>query len=106
MDSVIIGYILGGLISLIVTLMGGVMLHRLKKTEEKLEAFSTSITELKSTAVSDSHVRKVVKEEVAPLSDSLNELLKSMHKIEVHMAEEKGFKAATTLSHRIRASDT
>lgn len=70
-----------------------------------MESFAQAITTLQNTAVSDSHVRRVFKEELLPFSQSLQELVKSNQRIEVHIAEEKGFKAAQSLNNRVRSTD-
>jgi len=50
-------------------------------------------------------VRKIVKEELQPLSVNSEKMLASMHNIELYIAEEKGRKAAILEAQR-RATDT
>jgi hypothetical protein len=92
--------IFGGLISLIV----GIALYRIKEQDAKIDEFTKSITALQNTAVSDSHVRNVVKEELRPLTSSTEQLLKSMHNIELHIAQERGFKAGL-MRHKVSVDE-
>lgn len=84
----------------IISVISGLALHRSTKQSDTVDDHSKKITALESTAVSDSHVRSIVKEEISPLNDAIKKLLDSMHNIEVHIAEEKGFKAGQALRDR------
>jgi hypothetical protein len=88
--------VIGGL----VTILSSLALYFVKRQKDIVDEHTKAIASLQSTAVSDSHVRAVVKEELSPLNHSVNKLLESMHKIEVHIAEEKGFKEGAAMAAR------
>lgn len=76
------------------------MLHRVKKIETTQDEHSQAITKLESTAVTDSHVRAVVKEEIQPLASTINRVADSMDVIKEYIAEDKGFKAGQAAALR------
>jgi hypothetical protein len=112
----ITAYIVSGIITLVFTLIGGAIHSKVNRTREELERNKDLYEELKrehgekisllqQTAVSENHVRKIVEEALKPLNSTLERLLDSVHKIEVHIAEEKGFKSAQALIERRRRGD-
>ena len=98
--------ITAALVGLVFSVIAGILIHRANKHAEKIEFMSTAITKLQATSVSDSHVRTLIKEELQPIAGQLTSILSTMHKIEVHIAEEKGFKTAQGLVTRVRGSDS
>ena len=102
-NETLISLIIGGLVTLITTIIAGVAINRTSRQEEKMEEFSKAITSLQNTAVTDSHVRNIVKEEIQPIQVGMGEILKTLHKLEIHMAKEEGYKAGA--SNRRRLSD-
>lgn len=100
-NSIIITWALG----ILSTLLTSIVLWKLRAQTEKNEKFSASIVKLENTAVSDEHVRKVVREEMAPVNAALPKILESMHLLETFVAEERGFKAGQRAA-RTRLADT
>jgi hypothetical protein len=98
--------IIGGVVSLCVSIMAGVAVHRSNRARDAVERNTNDITVLQQIAVTDSHVRKIVKEELQPLSVNSEKMLASMHNIELYIAEEKGRKAALLEAQQRRATDT
>jgi hypothetical protein len=98
--------IITGVISLVFSVVAGVALHRVNKQTDRIDEYGSAITTLQNTAVNDSHVRKVVKEELQPLSSNSEKMLASMHNIELYIAEEKGRKAAILEQAQRRVTDT
>ena len=80
--------------------ISGVSLHRSNKKAELIDKLENDVTILQQIAVTDSHVRKIVKEELQPLSANSEKMLASMHNIELYIAEEKGRKSARIESVR------
>lgn len=87
------------LLGILSTVAGGYILHRIKsqdekskKQDEKIDNLETSITQLKATSVSEAHVRNLMKEELKPLSDTLDRLNSNVSEIKDWVAEERGFK--------------
>lgn len=96
--------IIGGVVTLITSILAGVAVHRVNKTRDRLDQTINDVTVLQQTAVNDSHVRKIVKEELQPLAINSEKMLESMHKIEMYIAEQKGYYAAKAEARR-RATD-
>lgn len=92
--------IVGAIVSLITTVLAGVALQRVNKNSALMDKVINDVTVLQQTAVNDSHVRKIVKEELQPLASNSEKMLASMHNIELYIAEEKGFKAAKAEAQR------
>lgn len=92
----ILSTVIGGVVAII----GRYLLHRVKKIEENQDIYSEAITKLENTAVTDSHVRAVVKEEIQPLAYSINRVADSMDVIKEYIAEDKGFKAGQAAALR------
>lgn len=84
--------LLGG----VVTIVSGVALHRSTKESDTVEEHTRKITALESTAVTDSHVRMLlkeeIKEEITPVKVTMEEVLRLARKIELRLATEDGFK--------------
>lgn len=97
--------IIGGVVSLCTSILAGVAIHRANKSSDLLEKVINDVTVLQQTAVNDSHVRKIVKEELQPLSANSEKMLASMHNIEIYIAEQKGYQAARLEAQR-RVTDT
>ena len=91
MDLTII--IVGGAVSAIFSLLVGIALYRIQKHGERMDEFAKNIVTLQNTAVTDSHVRRIVKEEIQPVGADVKEIKESMHNIEIFMAQERGFRA-------------
>jgi CRISPR/Cas system CSM-associated protein Csm2 small subunit len=98
--------IIGGVISLCVSIIAGVAIHRTNKARDAIDKAVNDITVLQQIAVTDSHVRKIFKEEVMPLSLNSEKMLASMHNIEIFIAEQKGYNAARLEAKRSRSTDT
>ena len=92
--------IVGAVVSLVTTILDGVALQRVNKNGALMDKVINDVTVLQQTAVNDSHVRKIVKEELQPLAANSEKMLASMHNIELYIAEEKGFKAAKAEAQR------
>ena len=92
--------IVGAIVSLITTILAGVALQRVNKNSALMDKVINDVTVLQQTAVNDSHVRKIVKEELQPLASNSEKMLASMHNIELYIAEEKGFKVAKAEAQR------
>lgn len=105
MDS-ITTTIIGGVISLCVSVIAGVAIHRTNKARDSIDKAVNDIIVLQNTAVNDSHVRRVVKEELQPLAANSEKVLEGMHKIQIFIAEQKGYTSARLEAKRSRASDT
>lgn len=86
--------IIGGTLTLVTSILAGVAVHRVNKNKDMLDKTINDVTVLQQTAVSDSHVRKIVKEELQPLSVNSEKLLEGMRKVELFIAEQKGYYAA------------
>jgi hypothetical protein len=85
--------IIASVFGFVLTLVSGLIISKVNRTANKQEAQDKAITTLQNTAVSDSHVRKIVKEELQPLTLTLDKVVTSLHNIEVYVAEDKGYKA-------------
>lgn len=96
--------IIGSTFSLITAILAGVAIHRTNKKAEVIEKLENDVTILQQIAVTDSHVRKIVKEELQPLSINSEKMLTSQHNIEIYIAEQKGYQAARLEAQR-RVSD-
>jgi hypothetical protein len=97
--------IIMGVITLITSILAGVAIHRSNRRDDTVEKNTQDITILQQVAVTDGHVRKIIKEELQPLSLDSEKMLAIMHNIELYIAEEKGFKAARVEAQR-RITDT
>ena len=97
--------IIMGVITLITSILAGVAIHRSNRRDDTVEKNTQDITILQQVAVTDGHVRKIIKEELQPLSLDSEKMLAIMHNIELYIAEEKGFKAARVEAQR-RVTDT
>lgn len=85
------------------SILGGYILHRIKlqdtrtrKQEDKIINLSQEITQLKATAVTEAHVRTLMKEEIKPLSDKIDSVNSNISEIKDWVAEERGFKKGLT----------
>ena len=76
------------------SILSGICLYKIKHQAEKNDMFARSITALENTAVSDTHVRQVIREEMASVNLILPKLMDSMHKIELYIAKEEGYRTA------------
>lgn len=85
--------IIGGVVSAFFSLLVGIALYRIQKQSERMDEFAKNIVTLQNTAVTDEHVRKVVKEEVQPVIGQLQSINASVHNIEIFMAQERGYRA-------------
>lgn len=92
--------IIGSTVSLITAILSGVAIHRTNKKSDAIDKLESDVTILQQIAVTDSHVREIVKEELQPLSANSEKMLASMHNIELYIAEEKGRKSARIESVR------
>lgn len=99
-NSQIIAWLLG----LLLPIFTGVVLWKLRAQTEKNERFADAITRLESTAVSDKHVREIIREEMEQVNIVLPKLLESMHSLEKYISEERGYKAGQAAA-RSRAGD-
>lgn len=97
--------IIMGVITLITSILAGVAIHRSNRRDDTVDKNTQDITILQQVAVTDGHVRKIIKEELQPLSLDSEKMLAIMHNIELYIAEEKGFKAARVEAQR-RITDT
>jgi hypothetical protein len=102
-NTALITWIFGILASLI----SGLCLFKLQKQSDKDKDqavvngdFVARLTVLENTAVSDEHVRKVIREEMQQVNVLLPKLWDSMHKIELYISEQKGYKEAQALMSR------
>lgn len=100
-----------GIIGLVFTIISGIVLHVVTKqsrkqelVEEQVSQNTESIIQLKNTAVSESHVRAILREEVQPLHQSMSNLLSSVQAIQIYIAERKGFESAQQIYSK-RKSD-
>lgn len=87
------------------TILTGVILWKLRSQSEKNEKFSTSITSLENTAVNDEHVRRVIREEMQQLNTMLPKVLEALREIQTELAEQRGYQAGQIAAQR-RAADT
>ena len=94
-------------VSCIFTIISGFALHLIRrqaektdKLEEQLKKLSESVVQLNNTAVSDSHVRNVVREEIQQLSLNIDMMMGSVKSIELFVAEQRGFQAAQQMFAR------
>ena len=92
--------IVGGIASLMSAILAGIAIHRANRSKDTLEKMVNDVTVLQQTAVNDGHVRKIVKEELQPLSANSEKMLASMHNIEIYIAEQKGYQAARLEAQR------
>lgn len=92
--------IIGSTVSLITAILSGVAIHRTNKKSDAIDKLESDVTILQQIAVTDSHVRKIVKEELQPLSVNSEKMLSSMHNIEIYIAEQKGYQAARLEAQR------
>lgn len=92
--------IIGGTISLCTSIIAGVAIHRANRSSDALEKIINDVTVLQQTAVNDGHVRRIVKEELQPLSVNSEKMLDSMRNIEIYIAEQKGYQAARLEAQR------
>ena len=96
--------IIGSIFSLLTAILAAVAIHRTNKKTDTIEKLENDVTILQQIAVTDSHVRKIVREEVQPLAINSEKMLASMHNIEIYIAEQKGYQAARLEAQR-RAVD-
>ena len=82
--------IIMGVITLITSILAGVAIHRSNRRDDTVEKNTQDITVLQQIAVTDSHVRRIVNEELQPLRLNSERMLTSMHNIELYIAEQKG----------------
>jgi len=95
----------GPFLSLCLTIVAGVAVHRTNKVKDSIDKAINDITVLQQTTVTDSHVRKILKEELQQFSANSEKMLLSMHKIEVFIAEQKGYSLARREYRQTRAAD-
>ena len=86
------------------TILTGVILWKHRSQSEKNEKFSTSITSLENTAVNDEHVRRVIREEMQQLNTMLPKVLEALREIQTELAEQRGYQAGQIAAQR-RAAD-
>jgi len=98
--------IIGGTVSLCVSILAGVAIHRSNKASDAVEKNTSDIAVLKQIAVTEAHVRQIFKEEVSPLAINIEKILPSLHNLELHIAEERGRKAAILEQAQRRSTDT
>lgn len=98
--------IVGSVVSLITAILSGVAIHRTNKKSDVIEKLENDVTILQQIAVTDSHVRRIVKEELQPLSVNSEKMLDSMRNIEIYIAEQKGYQAARLEASQRRVTDT
>ncbi len=92
--------IVGGCISLVFTILSGIALHKINKQSDRIDAFSIAITALENTAVTDSHVRSIIREEMQPMNTALPEIVRSLNEFNRFMAEERGYRAGQQAAQR------
>lgn len=92
--------VIGGAISAVFSFLVGIALYRTQKQSERMDEFAKSIVTLQNTAVTDEHVRKVVKEEVQPVIGQLQSINASVHNIEIFMAQERGYRAGIAQTNK------
>lgn len=97
--------IIGGVISLCISIIAGVAIHRTNKVRDSVDKAVNDITVLQQIAVTDSHVRRIVKDELQPLAANTEKMLASMHNIEIFIAEQKGYNTARLEAKRSRSTD-
>lgn len=92
------------IMALIFSVISGIVLHLISKqskrqegVEKQLKENTEAIVALKTTSVSDAHVRHMLKEEIQPMSETLSIVLTSLRDIQMSLAERKGFEAAQQL---------
>lgn len=66
--------------------------------KEKIENLSKEVAQLKATSVSETRVLVMMKEELKPLSDSLDKLNNNISEIKDWVSEERGFKKGLTVA--------
>lgn len=92
--------IIMGVITLITSILAGVAIHRSNRRDDTVDKNTQDITVLQQIAVTDSHVRRIVNEELQPLRLNSERMLTSMHNIELYIAEQKGQHAARVEAQR------
>lgn len=92
--------IVGGCISLVFTILSGIALHRVNKQNDRIDAFSIAITALENTAVNESHVRSIIREELQPINVALPELIRSINEVNRHISEERGYRNGQLAAQR------
>lgn len=92
--------IIASVFGCLLTIISGLVVAKVNRQAAKQEAQDKAITTLQNTAVSDSHVRRIFKEEVQSLANNLDKAVMSLHNIEVYIAEDKGFKAGRAAAQR------
>lgn len=107
-DASIITWILGVFGSLV----SGIALYRVKQLDEREreqrvrnDKVAASITALEATAVSDEHMRRVIKEEMQPMNQLIPKVMESLHQIELYVAEERGYRTARAATAARRKND-
>ena len=93
------------IVTALFTFLSGFFLWKIKKQSETIESHERDIISLKNTSVTDGHVRRIVKEELEPLSKQLSELVASMRNVEMFMAQERGFRAGVAQHKSERKED-
>lgn len=96
--------IIGGAISAVFSFLVGIALYRTQKQSERMDEFSKNIVALQNTAVSDEHVRRVIREEVQQLNTMLPKVLDALREIQTDLAEQKGYHAGQIAAQR-RSTD-
>jgi len=82
------------------TILTGVILWKLRSQSEKNEKFAASITSLENTAVNDEHVRRVIREEMQQLNTMLPKVLEALREIQTELAEQRGYQAGQIAAQR------
>lgn len=107
-DASIITWVFGVLGSLI----SGIALYRIKQLDERAkeqqarnDRVAASITALEATAVSDEHMRRVIKEEMHQMNQLIPKVMESLHQIELYVAEERGYRTARAATAARRKND-
>jgi uncharacterized protein YqfB (UPF0267 family) len=95
---------ISALMGLVYTVISAVLIWKIKSQSEKNDKFTQDITTLQTTAVTDEHVRKVMREEMQQLNIALPELVKVVREIEKYIAERRGYDAGYVAAKR-RATD-
>lgn len=96
--------IMGGIITALTSIFSGIAIYRSNRRDDAVERNTQSITVLQQTAVTDSHVRTIIKEEMQPMNTALPEIVRSLNEFNKFMAEERGYRAGQQAAQR-RLSD-
>lgn len=96
--------IMGGIITVITSIFSGIAVHRSSRRDDAVERNTQNITVLQQTAVTEGHVRTIIKEEMQPMNQALPEIVRSLNEFNKFMAEERGYRAGQQAAQR-RLSD-